>query len=124
MPALQPPVLLVDNLDAARGFYVHALGCRVVETTPDSLALEFHGHALALRTVPGEHSHEAAFLLGVDDWCTASERLREHAIDVEIETARRFSATPGDQCALRLHDPDGNALALLGFAPEADQLAA
>ena len=128
MSAPLVPVLRVDDLDTARRFYVHTLGCRVVETTPAELSLELHGLPLRLRAgaaaVSGEITAGAAFLLGVDDWCTVSERLREHAVDVAVETARRFSIVPGEQCAMHLSDPDGNIVTLLGFAREADQLAA
>lgn len=132
MTAPARPALLVDDLDAARRFYVHALGCRLVEVAPERLSLALHGQPLTLlarseaANDPAhlETARTASFVLGVDDWCAASERLREHAVEVSVEPNRRFSATPGEQCALRLDDPDGNAIALLGFAREADQLAA
>ena len=128
MPPQPRPALLVDDLDAARRFYVHALGCRSVETTPTRLALELHEQPLALVARSDEAaetaSGEASFTLRVDDWCALSERLRERAVDVEVEPGRRFSVVPGEQCAMRLTDPDGNAIALRGFAPEPDQLAA
>ena len=132
MSAPARPALLVDDLDAARRFYVHALGCRLLESAPESLTLALHGQALTLlaRSAAANDGRadaaegEAAFVLGVDDWCAASERLREHEVDVEIEPGRRFSVEPGKQCAMRLDDPDGNRIALLGFAREPDRLAA
>ena len=128
MPAQRRPALLVDDLDAARRFYVRALGCRPVGTTPTSLALELHEQPLTLVAPSDEAAdaavEEASFTLRVDDWCALSERLREHAVDVEVEPGRRFSVVPGEQCAMRLIDPAGNAIALRGFAPEPDQLAA
>ena len=130
MSAPARPALLVDDLDAARRFYVHALGCRLVETAPARLSLALHGQPLTLlaRSEAANDAvavaDEASFLLGVDDWCAVSERLREHEVEVAIEPGRRFSVEPGEQCAMRLDDPDGNAIALLGFAREPDQLAA
>ena len=132
MSAPARPALLVDDLDAARRFYVHALGCRLVEATPARLSLALHGHPLTLLAradAANDPAHAqavgaASFVLGVDDWCAASERLREHEVDVEIEPGRRFSVEPGKQCAMRLDDPDGNRIALLGFAREPDRLAA
>ena len=123
-----PPVLVVDDVGSARLFYVRALGCRVMEARVDRLDLELCGHPLRLveasaRTAD-DASPEAAFVLRVDDWCSLSERLREHAVEVDVEPGRRFSVVPGEQCAMRLSDPDGNAIALLGFALEADQMAA
>ena len=126
-----PPVLVVEDVGSARLFYVRALGCRVVEAKADRLDLELCGHPLRLveasASPPADDSaspSSAAFVLRVDDWCSLSERLRAHAVEVDVEPARRFSAVPGEQCAMRLSDPDGNAIALLGFALEADQMAA
>ena len=128
MSAADRPALLVDDLDAARRFYLRALGCRLVAATPTRVSLALHGQPLTLVASPdevaGEAANEASFVLGVDDWCAASERLREHGVAAEVEPARRFGAEPGTQCAIRLDDPDGNAIALLGFALEPDRLAA
>ena len=133
MASWNGPALLVDDLDAARRFYVRALGCRLVGTEATRLALELHGQPLTLLAPSdadaagetlGEAANEASFVLGVDDWCTTSERLREHAVDVDVEPGRRFGVEPGTQCAMRLADPDGNPIALLGFAAEPDRLAA
>lgn len=63
-------------------------------------------------------------MLGVDAWCTVSERLRAHGIAGEIETPRRPGVLPGEQCALCLTDPAGNALRIAGFAQEPYVLAA
>ena len=137
MSAPHTPVVLVDDLETARRFYVHTLGCVPFETSAEHVALELHGHPLTLRVAGASGTAaanddravevvtgEIAFLLGVDDWCTLSERLRAHDVDVAVEPGRRFSAVPGEQCAMRLLDPEDNPIALLGFAREADQLAA
>ena len=138
------PTLPVADLDAAGRFYRHVLGCRTTvpgrhpaarEATGETgradaamprLDLELFGQPLSLqRCVDGAAGGaELALVLGVDDWCTLSERLREHDVAHEVETARRFSVAPGEQCAIRFEDPDGNAVELRGFAAEATQLAA
>ena len=119
------PVLAVADLDAARRFHVHTLGCTPVRTHADRLELELCGQPLTLVAAAGDAAPDTAvFVLGVDDWCAASERLQAHDVDVVVEPGRRFSVVPGEQCAMRLEDPDGNVVELRGFAAEADLLAA
>lgn len=121
------PVLRVADLEAARRFHVHALGCKPIRGTAERLELELFGEPLVLVADGGETPESvstAVFVLGVDDWCTTSERLRVHGIDTVVEPGRRFSVVPGEQCSMRLEDPDGNVIELRGFATEADQLAA
>jgi len=65
-----------------------------------------------------------AFILGVDDWCTTAERLQAHNIEVTVAPSRRFSIVPGEQCAMTIHDPDGNCIEFRGFAAEEGVLAA
>jgi len=139
--SLAAPLLRVTDLDAARRFHVHALGCTPIHGVDGRLELELCGQPLTLVaedfsadvdagagaiTSTGERDivSTVVFVLGVDDWCTLSERLREHGVDVEIEPGRRFSVVPGEQCTMRLNDPDGNVVELRGFAAEADRLAA
>ena len=118
------PALPVADLEAARRFHVHALGCTPIRSTPERLELELFGEPLQLVVGTAETPATASFLLGVDDWCTTSERLRAHGIETVVEPGRRFSVIPGEQCSMRLEDPDGNVIELRGFAAEADQLAA
>ena len=123
------PVLRVTDIDVAGRFHVHALGCTPVRSTDDRVELELCGQPLTLVVDPSlagvdAAGDTAAFVLGVDDWCTTSERLRAHGVDVAVEPARRFSVVPGEQCAMRVADPDGNVVELRGFAAEADLLAA
>lgn len=137
------PTLPVADLDAARHFYIHVLGCLPAERgdspagdTGDAVvALDFMGHPLVLlgaseEPAPSTDDHvgacpsSVAFILGVDDWCTTSERLRAHDIEVVVAPARRFSVVPGEQCAMTIEDPDGNCIVLRGFAAEAGLLAA
>jgi len=135
------PALLVADLDQARRFYVHALGCRVLAASSDRLELELAAQPVTLRTTADaalcggdaanddaandeEACSEISFLLGVDDWCRLSERLREHEVETVVEPTGRFSAVPGEQCVIRLSDPAGHTIELRGFAREEDILAA
>ena len=117
-------VLRVADLDVARRFHVHTIGGMPVRGTADRLEIELFGHPLTLVVGDVGVPSRVSFVLGVDDWCTVSERLRAHDVDVDIEPGRRFSAVPGEQCAMRLEDPDGHVVELRGFAAEANLLAA
>ena len=137
--------LPVTDLEGAQRFYTRVLGCRHVSWSPsrfpraDSAAgeetggdgprvdLELFGQPLSLCPrvdAPADADARLVLVLGVDDWCALSERLREHGVKHAVETARRFSIEPGEQCLIRLDDPDGNVVELRGFAAEEFRLAA
>ena len=140
--------LPVTDLEGAQRFYTRVLGCRHAAWSPSRFPatgstagegqeagsadgppvnLELFGQPLALcsrANAPAGTDARLVLVLGVDDWCTLSERLREHGIEHDVETARRFSVEPGEQCTIRLDDPDGNVIELRGFAAEEARLAA
>ena len=139
--------LPVTDLQSAQRFYTHVLGCRHAVRSPSRLLdttstigegetagadgprvnLELFGQPLALcrsADAPADTDSLLVLVLDVDDWCALSERLREHEIEHSVETARRFSIEPGEQCKIRLEDPDGNVIELRGFAIEETRLAA
>ena len=70
----ETPVLHVTDLDVARRFHVHTLGCTPVRGTAEQLELELFGQPLTLVVGDvanaGTTSANASFVLGVDDWCT------------------------------------------------------
>ena len=139
--------LPVTDLQSAQRFYMSVLGCRHAAWSPSLLPaatsatsegkvtgedgpkvnLELFGQPLALcrsADAPVDADARLVLVLDVDDWCTLSERLREHGIEHSVETARRFNIEPGEQCKIRLEDPDGNVIELRGFAIEETRLAA
>lgn len=139
--------LPVTDLQSAQRFYTRVLGCRHATCSPSRLPatapttsegemasadgphvnLELFGQPLALRQsadAPVGTDTRLVLVLDVDDWCALSERLREHGIEHSVETARRFSIEPGEQCRIRLDDPDGNVIELRGFTIEETRLAA
>lgn len=122
-------VIHVDNIDKAWRFYVYIVGCKLVKATDAELDLDFYGNRLSVRLgTPGasmasEDTGEG-ICLGVNHWCALSERLRERKVDFDIETGRRFSVVPGEQCSINFIDPAGNAVQIHGFANEDDVLAA
>ncbi|MEE9322061.1 MAG: hypothetical protein V3U76_16565 [Granulosicoccus sp.] len=122
-------VIHVDNIDKAWRFYVYIVGCKLIKATDVELNLELYGNQLSVRlgtpgaNITNENTGEGV-CLGVVDWCTLSERLRERKIDFEIETGRRFSVAPGEQCSINFSDPAGNAIQIHGFSIDSDVLAA
>lgn len=139
--------LSVTDIEGAQRFYTRVLGCRQAVRSPSRLLdatpatgkgeatsadgprvnLELFGQPLALcQSVDASADTDSSLVLvlDVDDWCALSERLREHGIEHSVETARRFSIEPGEQCKIRLEDPDGNVIELRGFTVEETRLAA
>ena len=112
------PLLLVRNTDkSARLPANHPIdGATETLAANDS---EFGSHSFADTSAP-----VIIFILGVDDWCTTAERLQAHNVDVTVAPSRRFSIAPGEQCAMTVHDPDGNCIELRGFAADESVLAA
>ena len=103
--------LLVDNLDAALGFYIGVLGLRVRPDRPDfgvpGVWLDIgEGQQLHLFAggTPADGGQHVA--LGVADLDGALEKLRQHSI--------RFWAYPkvGPFVQAVIHDPCGNRVEL------------
>lgn len=94
----------VDNLSAARGFYVDILGFKLVKTLPGQLVLEA-GQGTAVNIYEKEdHEPWDSTVLGIEteDVDTAVKQL----LDADIETAK----LPGTDENGIMRDPDiGNA---------------
>ena len=122
-------VVLVDDINKAWRFYVYIVGCALVKATDSELNLEFYSNRLSVRLgAPGagvvDEATGEGIQLGVNDWCSLSERLRERNVDFEIDTGSRFCVSPGEQCSINFTDPAGNSIRINGFASDDNVLAA
>lgn len=125
----------VDDLEAARTFYVDVLGCGVGRSSDRWIDFDLYGHQvvahLVERAASSQRDVEAAGTNPVDGdhvpvphfgvvlewqrWHDLAARLQEHAVRFVIEPRVRFAGLPGEQATMFFQDPAGNALEFKSF---------
>ncbi len=128
----RPPFHLavpVDDLAAARRFYLEVLGCGTGREDERWLDLDFFGHQVTLHLAGADTSAAAnpvdgdqvpvrhfGVILEPADWQALAERLTAAGTDFIIEPRVRFRGQPGEQRTMFVRDPSGNALEFKSFA--------
>ncbi|MEH6694843.1 MAG: VOC family protein [Hyphomonas sp.] len=119
----------VDDLAAARAFYVDLLGCPEGRSSPDWIDFDFHGHQIVTHLAPEEcraattnavdgHGvpvRHFGLVLPMAEWEAMAQRL-EGKVEFLIQPYVRFKGQPGEQATMFFHDPAGNAIELKAFA--------
>lgn len=120
----------VDDLDAARRFYVDLLGCGVGRSSDHWVDFDLFGHQIVAHLVdrPGSSDVNSnpvdgdavpvphfGVVLGWDQWHEFAERLRDQGVSFVIEPRIRFVGLPGEQATMFFRDPAGNALEFKSF---------
>ncbi|MGI9343738.1 MAG: VOC family protein [Gammaproteobacteria bacterium] len=122
----------VDDLAAAREFYVGLLGCTEGRSADDWVDFDLYGHQFVCHLrpnmrgdrQPGSGSivdgHDVPIphygvVLGMADWRELAERLTDSGQEFIVEPYIRFRGQPGEQGTLFIRDPAGNALEFKGF---------
>jgi extradiol dioxygenase family protein len=127
----------VDDLAAARDFYVGLLGCREGRSADRGIDFDFHGHqivahlapdavrARATNPVDGEAVPVPHFglVLTMDEWQALAARLEAAKTEFVIPPTGRFTGEPGEQATMFLLDPAGNALEFKAMANPANLFA-
>ena len=122
----------VDDLDAARRFYVGVLGCPEGRSAEGEwIDFDLFGHQIvahrvegAARRVGGHNpvdGHDVpvphfGVVLDLDRWKALAERLRAAGVKFGIEPYIRFEGEVGEQATMFFLDPAGNALEFKAFA--------
>ncbi len=119
----------VTDLDRARQFYGHVLGCREGRSTASWVDFDFYGHQISLHLgTPftteatgqvGEHRvpmPHFGLILELPDWQAMAERLKAAGTAFVIEPQLRFAGQPGEQWTMFFRDPFGNPIEVKGFA--------
>ncbi len=130
--------LLVDDLDAARRFYLELLGCTEGRSDKDWVDFELFGHQLVCHQLVyrrgrtrdaediifGQHSTvdgqsvpvpHCGVVLQIDEWKALADRLQAAKAEFLIQPYTRFRGEAGEQGTLFIMDPAGNALEFKGF---------
>ena len=125
----------VDDLEAARTFYVDVLGCGVGRSSDRWIDFDLYGHqvvahlvereaspqrdgdAAGTNQVDGDHVPVPHFgvVLAWQQWHDLAARLQDHAVRFVIEPRVRFAGLPGEQATMFFQDPAGNALEFKSF---------
>ena len=122
----------VNDLAAARTFYVDLLGCSVGRESARWIDFDFHGHQITAHLAVGRDAEAAnpvdgdrvpvphfGLILDRAEWETLAQRLEQAGTDFVIPPRTRFRGRPGEQATMFLRDPAGNALEFKSFANEA-----
>jgi extradiol dioxygenase family protein len=126
----------VDALEPARAFYGEILGCAQGRSSATWIDWNLRGHQFVTHLAPGrrEIAHNAVdghdvpvphfgLLLTVPEFHDLAARLRAAGTAFVIEPYLRFEGLPGEQWAMFLLDPAGNALEFKAFADDAQVFA-
>lgn len=122
----------VDDLNRARAFYGHTLGCPEGRSTSEWIDFDLFGHQIVAHLQPRmaaeNHVHHNAVdghavpvphfgvVLTMAKWQTLAERLQHAGQKFEIAPYIRFKGEVGEQATMFFYDPAGNALEFKAFA--------
>lgn len=119
----------VDDLAAARTFYVDLLGCGVGRSSDHWIDFDLAGHQVVAHLDPaacGGHgagpvdgdavpTRHFGLILPWSEWEALAERLRGAGQAFLIEPRVRWRGRPGEQGTFFVRDPAGNALEFKTF---------
>ena len=118
----------IDDLSAARRFYLEVLGCREGRSAERWVDFDLFGHQLSLHLVAGAGVQGAnpvdgdsvpiphfGVVLTWDDWHALKERLLLADTVFVIPPRIRFAGEAGEQATMFFRDPAGNALEFKSF---------
>jgi extradiol dioxygenase family protein len=138
MPAPFHFAFPVDDLEAARRFYVEVLGCGVGREDRRWVDFDLFGHQIvahlddrhrspvvATNAVDGDDVPVPHFgvVLDWDDFGRLADRLRGAGVTFVVEPRVRFPGEVGEQATFFLLDPAGNALEFKAFRDPAQLFA-
>jgi hypothetical protein len=119
----------VTDLEAARKFYVEALGCRIGRESERWIDFDFFGHQLTAH-LSSEHPQPVeanpvdgkdvplrhfGIILNWDAWHALADTLKQAGVTFVIEPYIRFKGEVGEQATMFIRDPSGNHLEFKSF---------
>ncbi|URW75330.1 VOC family protein [Sphingomonas donggukensis] len=123
----------VHDLDAARQFYGHVLGCAEGRSSEQWIDFDFYGHQIVAHLDPaaravavtnavdGHHVPVPHFgvVLTMADWEALAARVEAAGVAFGIAPHVRFKGQAGEQATMFFCDPSGNALEFKAFGDDA-----
>jgi extradiol dioxygenase family protein len=132
MPALRPfhVAFPVDDLAAARAFYVGVLGCAEGRSSAEWVDFNLFGHQIVAHLADSSGPHRThnpvdghdvpvphfGVVLAPEEWSALAQRVKAAGVVFGIEPHTRFVGQPGEQSTMFFRDPAGNALEFKAFA--------
>lgn len=127
----------VDDLEAARRFYVGLLGCGEGRSSAQWIDFDFYGHQIVAHLAPEQLGRTASnqvdghavpvrhfgVVLEWQAWHALAERLGAEGVAFIIEPGIRFVGQVGEQATMFFLDPAGNALEFKSFRDPAQMFA-
>ena len=118
----------VDDLTAARRFYVEVLGCNVGREKEESAVFNLFGHQIVAHRVPAMPSLSTnpvdgrkvpamhfGIVLEWEHWHALRSDLQSRGIEFVIGPYTRYEGQPGEQATMFIKDPCGNHLEFKSF---------
>ena len=118
----------VKNLESAKIFYHHSLGCEIGRSSEEWIDFNFYGHQLVChlsKESPSEISNTVdsndipvphfGLVLSWTDFESITSDLNKKKIEFLIEPTIRFKNEVGEKAIAFLRDPSGNAIELKAF---------
>ena len=109
----------VRDMDEAREFYVHTLGCQSARARVDFTDVWFFGLQLTLQHRPHEvtdwragSSRHFGVSLGRDDFDSIIARLASLRVEWVVPVSTDDEGQPTEQTKAKLADPSGNVIEL------------
>ena len=130
----------VRDIEEARRFYQHVLGCSEGRSDVHWVDFNLYGHQFVCHLDPalgkegrisshynpvdghGVPVPHCGVVLEMADWMSLAQRLKQHQVTFVIEPYVRFKGEPGEQATLFFLDPSGNALEFKAFKDIGAQL--
>ena len=108
----------VHDLEAAKGFYVAGLGCRLGRVSASALTLDLAGHQIIahLDQTPGSAQkgvyprHFGLVFLSKTDWDVLALRAEKNNLTFYQQPRQRFPGTQLEHVTFFLEDPSRNLL--------------
>ena len=107
----------VHDMEEARAFYVHALGCQSARTRTDFTDVWFFGLQLTLQDRPDEvtalragSSRHFGVTLGRDDFDSVISRLDAGGVAWLVPVTTDEEGEPTEQTKAKIADPSGNVI--------------
>ena len=120
----------VDDLDAARRFYVDVLECSEGRSSDKWIDFDLYGHQIVTHLAPDFKRQVVTnpvdsdavpiphfgIILPMSEFKELASKLRAKNVSFIIEPKVRFEGEIGEQATMFFLDPSGNALEFKGFA--------
>jgi len=106
----------VRDMDEARDFYVHTLGCQAARTRADFTDVWFYGMQITLQDRPDEvspsvrGSRHFGVTLGRDEFEAMIARLRDRGVDWVVPVSTDDGGLATEQTKAKIADPSGNVV--------------